>query len=422
MPKKANKGKSKGASRLEQGSDDDTVFNDNASVISNVSSGSLMKDEGLNGGQTESSIDEFSQEEVFEEKLREAMDLAGQKSAQGRTMALESMCTAFLKKIIPDFVEDRRMTFTDIIERALKKGKNAEQMAAARLAVLLCIQMGSEDVMKDLKSVLLTLVSDPAAPMKTRAAVASALGDCTFLVSQPEDYDEIMNSLQKIFMMKAGANAPEDFFALQTASISSWTLLSTLLPSSRGLDSLEAHLDLFESLLEAGSLDLRIATGEALAVLYEAGYEADEEAVNDLVEVLIPRLQELSKDSHKYRSKKDRKEQKSSFRDILKTIEDGDEYYEKVAFSKRETLEITSWSMKKQYDHICKVLASGMNLHLSENELIRSIFGLGAPMPSLSEMQSSRPSKHERQHANQMAFKWRTQTRGKNRDKRSAVV
>ena len=173
---------------------------------------------------------------------------------------------------------------------------------------------------------------------------------------QPEDYDEIMNSLQKIFMMKAGANAPEDFFALQTASISSWTLLSTLLPSSRGLDSLEAHLDLFESLLEAGSLDLRIATGEALAVLYEAGYEADEEAVNDLVEVLIPRLQELSKDSHKYRSKKDRKEQKSSFRDILKTIEDGDEYYEKVAFSKRETLEITSWSMKKQYDHICKVI------------------------------------------------------------------
>ena len=71
---------------------------------------------GLNGGPAEASgLDEFSQEEVFEEKLREAMDLAGQKSAQGRTMALEAMCTAFLKKFIPDFVEDRRMTFTDII-------------------------------------------------------------------------------------------------------------------------------------------------------------------------------------------------------------------------------------------------------------------------------------------------------------------
>ena len=70
----------------------------------------------------------MSQEEAFEEKLREAMDLAGQKSAQGRTMALESMCTAFLKKFIPDFVEDRRMTLTDIVERSMKKGKSAEQI------------------------------------------------------------------------------------------------------------------------------------------------------------------------------------------------------------------------------------------------------------------------------------------------------
>ena len=43
-------------------------------------------------------------------------------------MALESMCTAFLKKFIPDFVEDRRMTLTDIAERSMKKGKAAEQV------------------------------------------------------------------------------------------------------------------------------------------------------------------------------------------------------------------------------------------------------------------------------------------------------
>ena len=48
------------------------------------------------------------------------MDLASQKSAQGRTMALESMCTAFNKKFIPEFVEDRRMTITG----NLKKKKN----------------------------------------------------------------------------------------------------------------------------------------------------------------------------------------------------------------------------------------------------------------------------------------------------------
>ena len=37
-----------GANRLDQGSDEDNVFNDDASVISNVSCGSSMKDEGIN--------------------------------------------------------------------------------------------------------------------------------------------------------------------------------------------------------------------------------------------------------------------------------------------------------------------------------------------------------------------------------------
>lgn len=100
MPKNKSKGRSKGASRLDQNSDDDTVFNDNASVISNVSSAPSVKDEGLNGADA---VDELSQEEVFEEKMREAMDLAGQKSAQGRTMALESMCSGFLKNTSPNF-------------------------------------------------------------------------------------------------------------------------------------------------------------------------------------------------------------------------------------------------------------------------------------------------------------------------------
>jgi hypothetical protein len=36
----------------------------------------------VNGAEKEG-VDELSQEEVFEEKLREAMDLATQKSAQG---------------------------------------------------------------------------------------------------------------------------------------------------------------------------------------------------------------------------------------------------------------------------------------------------------------------------------------------------
>ena len=87
------------------------------------------------------------------------------------------------------------------------------------------------------------------------------------------------------------ANAPEDFYALQTAALSAWTLLYTLLPSSRAFNSLESHMQLFENLLEAGNVELRIAAGEAVVVLYEAAYDHDEDAVVEIVETLIPGLQ-----------------------------------------------------------------------------------------------------------------------------------
>lgn len=55
------------------------------------------------------------------------------------------------------------------------------------------------------------------------------------------------------------------------------------------------------------------------------------------------------------RSKKDRKEQKSNFRDFVKTVEDGETFYEKMVINKREVMEIETWSQKKQYDAICRV-------------------------------------------------------------------
>ena len=92
-----------------------------------------------------------------------------------------------------------------------------------------------------------------------------------------------MLSLEKIFTEKSGANAPEDVYALQTAALSAWTLLYSLLPSSKAFNSLESHMHLFEQLLEAGNVDLRIAAGEAVVVLYESAYDHDEDATQELV-------------------------------------------------------------------------------------------------------------------------------------------
>lgn len=444
MPKKPkNKGGGrKGKDGTGASDDNDSVFNDNASVVS-IASADSMKDLEANPGNVgegeDDGADDLTQDELFEEKLRETIDLATQKSANGRVEALNALCRAFGKKLIPEFVDNRRLTIQDIIEKALKRGKSGEQAAAANLATALCIQLRGEadDMYRDIKPFLVTIMTDESASSLARISVANALGHLCFLAAPAmTEVVSVMESFERIFSTLHSGGP--DLLALCTAALSSWTLLAGV---AGGADLLIQHAELFGRLLDAPDVDLRIATGEAIAVLYEYVVDTDDgggsdgedgalegsedptrEELERVIGDLAPKLKQLSTDSQKFRSKKDRKEQKSSFRDILRTVEEGESYYEKVAINKREKLEIQSWAMKKQYEMVCKALASGTNLHLTENELIRDVFEMGAPMPSLSSMQTSKPSKHERHSANQQAFKWRTQTRGKHRDKRSAVI
>jgi len=437
----------------EIASDDESIFTDNASIISNVSDDSYMRDDGVAGATIgEEDSDELTQDEIFEEKLRDAIELSSQKSAAGRVNSINAICSAFSKKFVPEFVENRRMTLIDIVERSLKKGKASEQVAAAGLAVALCIQLRgvADELYRDVKPILAVIMNDKSSAGAARVGCAYALGNICFLAAQAIlEVQSVMEMLENIFRnCKEGS---PDLAPLATAALASWTLLSTVMPYSSVQNLLVKLCPVFSRLLDSPDVDLRIATGEAIAVLYEFVAEdldetdteegemssaaEDEEVetrnggsseelsgVEKAVAELVPKLQSLSTDSHKYRSKKDRKEQKSSFRDILRTVDEGDDYYESVNINTREKLEIESWAQKKQYQAICKALASGTNMHLTENDLIRGVFNMGAPIPSLSTMKSHKPSKSERQFANQQAFKIRSQARGKHRDKRSAVI
>lgn len=64
-----------------------------------------------------------------------------------------------------------------------------------------------------------------------------------------------------------------------------------------------------------------MAAGEAIAVMLEQGRLYDEDYEWEESEQLVEKLKQLATDSHKYRAKKDRKTQRSSFRDILKYVE-----------------------------------------------------------------------------------------------------
>merc|ERR1719154_1080150 len=113
---------------------------------------------------------------MFESKLKEALELATQKSAGGRVKALEAICSGFLKRYCPDFVENQQLTTCDVVERSLKKGKGGEVEAAARLGMLLAMQLEDpENIYKELKGLLVQMVSDKTQSPSSRAALATTL-------------------------------------------------------------------------------------------------------------------------------------------------------------------------------------------------------------------------------------------------------
>jgi len=424
MPKN-KKGKQKGrrGGDSRQPSDEEYDTGDNASVVSSVSDIQSLAPDGA-----AEEVDEISAQEQMEDKLKDVIDGLSQKSAKGRVECLKSLESALSKKYIDEFVTDRKLTISDGLERCIRKGKGEEQSLACTNVVLLCLQLGmgveSEELYTSMVHILRSLLLDGTASTKARSACATTLGLLTFICSGDlGQAKEIMTALESIFKgsyFKGDGSVPSltpETCSLHTEALIAWSLLLSIAPPNVCKDLARTHMSKLIQILHSSDVDLRIASGEAIALMYEMIREEDEAYEGDNIIGLCEKLKQLATDGNRSRAKKDRRQQRSSFRDVLKAVEEYDAPYYEIKFG-LESMHIDCWARKRQYDSLCHVLGTGMNVHLTENELVRDIFGLGAPIPRGS-LPISKASKLERHMYNAAAFKARTLARAKNRDKRS---
>lgn len=74
-------------------------------------------------------------------------------------------------------------------------------------------------------------------------------------------------------------------------------------------------------LLQSPHVDIRVACGEIIALIFECGRAFEEDFLDPFVPELIELTTELAKDSQKFRAKRERKAQRASFRDVLRYLE-----------------------------------------------------------------------------------------------------
>jgi hypothetical protein len=226
---------------------DEDLSNDNASMYSTQSEyGDSQEPAEKDAGDE----NDLTGQEKYEEKFMQALENVAEKSALTRTNALQQLCDLLMHHYMPDFVDERKMTLMDIVEKSVKRGKGTEQSFAANLAPLLITQLsGDEDITKGLGPFLLTVAQNEAVCHESRAKCCLALGLLNFLSGEHVgDLLSMMKNMEKIFSGSyvKGDNSPSSANApaaqLHSAALSAWGLLLTQIPSGDFVSLMEQNV------------------------------------------------------------------------------------------------------------------------------------------------------------------------------------
>ncbi|CAH1644579.1 unnamed protein product [Spodoptera littoralis] len=344
-------------------------------------------------------------QEKFEDKVLELIESLNARANAARATAFVSLRATLQRRAVDGLLSSHRATLADHVSRALRRGKDGEKKAAAAIAPLLALQCCSS------LSVLCYLLED----------------DLNEILEVMRMYETIFSGsyLKGDGSVKVSGAAVEEG-AWHAAALDAWALLLPLLAPAHALALLTNQAPSFArlgDLLEAVSLEVRMAAGTALAIAYETVTDEDgatEPAVTALVDAMLPRLSELARDSHKFRAKRDRKLQRATFRDILKYFEEGEVPSMSVRLGV-ETASWSSWAGVASYGALAAALGGALQTLAPRSLALRAALGLSDVLPQPMQLTLNQ-TKLERHLQNNAARKARTLARKKNRDKRSAAL
>jgi len=359
----------------------------------------LTSTDGESGGSHYSEEkEEEDPSEQLDAKLTETIELLTDKKAASRLSALTALNTELGSQILKTFLLDNRLeTVFEYLTSCVKKGDVNETSAACRSLALIALTVGfdAESMIESLSSSLTPVIKNQGKPTATRASAVLALGVLCFACTSAEEEKSTLASMALFSSMWQQARSSRIRMALEVGPelvaqcIESWGLLATTLPTSKRAGVvMEEHIPVLMSLLEHKSLDVRIAAGENIALLFDAnnncpkpdyGLEGKKGVVDK--KELNNRLSALANDGERYKGRKERAIQRSKFRDIIQTVIEGEEPSESIKVGAQK-YDLRGWVQMIQLATLRQVLQQGFLIHFTNNELLAQILELIVDPPS----------------------------------------
>ena len=138
-------------------------------------------------------------------------------------------------------------------------------------------------------------------------------------------------------------------------------------------------------------------------------------------ESLKDTLTRLATEYNRRKSRKERKEQRAIFRDILATVSGGEQTTRNLSI---RGIQITfkGWASRVQLNSLRSSLSSGLQVHLEYNAVVRQILSLGKFLEGGTQPKLSSIEKRLYRSKNSLESKERTQERSAARDRRRNIA
>jgi len=250
--------------------------------------------------------------------LEENLEQLSEKRTSTRESALKAFIDAMKGNYLEEFISTKKVTLIEAVKRGLKRGLETEQILSSQLMALIAITLGtnSEETFQEIAPIFEQLIQDSPHDQVRSEALTNYAMVC--FISNP---DELV-TISKMAFYRGILETPAVKPLSQAAALNGWRLLATTVSRQELYDNnIPNDLPVFKDILDSDNVDVRVAAGECIGLLFEIARELKEDF--DLTEFgnycgvdvdeLIDTLNNLAADKTKQRNKKRKTKTEGSF-------------------------------------------------------------------------------------------------------------
>ncbi|KAI1484761.1 interferon-related developmental regulator-domain-containing protein [Biscogniauxia mediterranea] len=248
-------------------------------------------------------------------------------SAKGRESTLTAYTHIIRHHYAAEYVESRFSELIPALLKSIRSSSNTDEtLAALKALAMTVLSIQSETVYGHVYSTLKGVCDDSEeASIKVGAIEAMCITTMCGGGSLAEA-EELMEYLLEIIESDGHSIGAGDNGSVVSAALAGWGFVATNLEDL--YDQSELALDAFTEQLDSTDVDVQIAAGTNIALIFEAAREHEEETeepwnVHYDHHKLLQRMIALAKESSKSISKKNRKHLHASFNSVLTSLELG---------------------------------------------------------------------------------------------------